>query len=76
MSPVVLLIAILVTVGGTALLIGVLSRINTPPQARRRTGEGETAVGVHVGGEGRGARQEADGSNTSPDGGDGGGGGD
>lgn len=70
-----LIIAILGTIGVTALLIGALHRINAPRE--RRKGDGGD-VNVAVGGSSGSGRQQADNDSSdsgSDSGGDGGGGG-
>lgn len=76
MIPTFTIVSTLVTIGVTALLIGILVRINNP---NRRTRDGGGSAGaplvVDYGGSSR--RQDQDGSDGGSDGGgDGGGGGD
>jgi hypothetical protein len=75
MIPTFTIVSTLVTIGVTALLIGVLVRINNP-QHRRPRGRDDGGAPIVADGGGSSRRQDADHDSSDGDGGGDGGGGD
>ena len=73
MTSTFILVSTLVTIGVTALLIGILARINNPNR-RNRDGSDSAGAPLVVDNGGSSRRQDQDGSDSGDGGGDGGGG--